>query len=54
MLVAVITDRAEVVVGALGALPANAKDRLLVTGVAHRAVVLQTCATSNLRITRHQ
>lgn len=40
-----VTGGTEVVVGALGAFPADADDGLLPAGVAHGAVVLDTCET---------
>lgn len=43
VLVAVVTHGAEVVVAALGTLPADAEDGLLAAGVTHRALVLHTC-----------
>lgn len=42
VLVSMVTGGAEVVVRALGALPADADDGLLPAGVAHGAVVLDT------------
>lgn len=40
MLVSMVTGCAEVVIGALGAFPANADDGLLTAGVTHGSVVL--------------
>lgn len=38
-----VARRAEVIVGALGALPADPDDGLLTAGVAHGAVVFDPC-----------
>lgn len=42
MLVSMVTGGAQVIVGALCTLPADADDRLLAAGVTHGAIVLYT------------
>lgn len=42
MFVSMVTNRAQIVVNALGTLPAYAKDRLLATSVAHGALMLHS------------
>lgn len=46
VLVAMVADGAQVVVDALGALPANAEDRLLAAGVAHGALVFDASGST--------
>uniref|UniRef100_A0A6B0UQ71 Uncharacterized protein n=1 Tax=Ixodes ricinus TaxID=34613 RepID=A0A6B0UQ71_IXORI len=46
VLVSVVAHGAEVVVGTLGALPADAEDGLLPAGVAHGALVLDACRSA--------
>jgi len=42
MLVTVVADGTQVIVGALGTLPTNSKYRLLMTRIAHGPVMFQT------------